>query len=100
MAEDVTVTWDQGALASIVSDPAVMDQLMEMGRRVAAGAASDAPHRTGEGARSIHPEAHVGLQPEVRVSWDQDHYYLRFHEMGTKHLPARPFLVPALDRYL
>lgn len=100
MADDVEVTWDQNALASVVNDPNVMDQLMEMGQKVARGAASDAPYRTGAGAASIHPEAHAGLQPEVRVSWSQDAYYLKFHELGTKYLPARPFLVPALDRYL
>jgi hypothetical protein len=28
----------------------------------------------------------------ARVSWDREHYYMSFHQLGTKSLPARPFL--------
>ena len=72
----------------------VQKVLMDVGEQVAGRAAMAAPKATGEGARSIRPER-VGAV--VRVSWDRDHFYLGFHELGTSRSPARPFLRPALD---
>lgn len=100
MADDVEVTWDDAAIAALEGDPHLLASLMEFGERVAAGARSAAPRRTGAGAESIHAEPHPGIRPEVRVSWSRDNYYMYFSERGTVHMPARPFLVPALDRYL
>lgn len=58
-----------------------------------------APKRTGAGARSIHVEAVLdGDMWEARASWDQEHYYMRFHEMGTRKMGAHPFLRPAFMR--
>ncbi|PWG08778.1 hypothetical protein DF268_36015 [Streptomyces sp. V2] len=38
-----------------------------------------------------------GLQ--VSVGWrDQDDLYSVFHERGTRHVPANPTLIPALER--
>lgn len=59
-------------------------------------AASAAPRLTGAGAASIHAEAVLdGSEWTARVSWDREHFYMRFHELGAKQLTARPFLVPA-----
>jgi hypothetical protein len=99
MAEDVTTVWNSGALASLAADPTVLAGLMEIGDQIAAEARSNAPRRTGAGADSIHAEPGPGLSPEVRISWERTYFYLRFHELGAKYLPARPFLVPAADRY-
>lgn len=99
MAEDVTTTWDHSALAAITADPHVMAELLEIGERIAAEARSRAPRRTGQGADSIHAEPQPGTAPEVHVSWERDKYYMAFQERGTVRLPARPFLIPAADRY-
>lgn len=60
-----------------------------------------APKLTGRGAASIHIEAdRVGDGTwEAEVGWTRERYYLRFHEMGDRYMPARPFLVPAADPY-
>lgn len=52
-----------------------------------------APKDTGEGAKSIHAER-VG--DHYRVSYDKEHDYMRFSELGTRKRPARPFLRPAV----
>jgi len=99
MADDVETTWDAGALAALVSDPLVMAGLMDIANEIAADARSTAPRLTGAGADSIHAEPQPGIDPEVHVSWEREKFYMRFQEQGTKHLPARPFLIPAADRY-
>lgn len=77
---------------------AVEAGLMELAQPVVRGAQAMAPKRTGLGAASIHAE--FGEQSSVDISWSRERYYMKFHELGSVHLPARPFLVPALDRYL
>lgn len=99
MADDVETVWDHSALAGITGDPALMGQLLEIGDQIAAEARSTAPRRTGQGADSIHAEPQPGADPEVRVSWEREKYYMAFQERGTVRLPARPFLIPAADRY-
>jgi len=99
MADDVTTSWDLGALAAITADPLVMANLMEIGDQIAADARSNAPRKSGAGADSIHAEPQPGLDPEVHVSWERQKFYMFFMEKGTSHLPARPFLIPAADRY-
>lgn len=72
--------------------------LLEQGERRARVAAGTAPRRTGGGADSIHAEAVLdGRDHAVAVGWDREHYYMIFHERGTRYLPARPFLVPAFE---
>ena len=99
MADDVTTTFDSAAVGAITADPLVMQGLMEIGDAIANLARDAAPRLTGEGADSIHAEPQPGVDPEVHVSWERQRYYMFFHERGTKHLPARPFLIPAADRY-
>jgi HK97 gp10 family phage protein len=96
-----TLVLNLPALAALRYDPVLLNEILDMTEPVVRGARDDAPKRTGAGARSIRAEFDLdGTEPTVKVSWDQDHFYLRFHELGTKYLPARPFLAPALDRYL
>lgn len=94
------VRWNQaqmGRLENITTDRVVTDALLDAGERIAKRAAVLAPKRTGQGAASIHAElaleAWVGVH--ARVSWTRNHFYLRFHELGTSHQPAKPFLRPA-----
>lgn len=68
------------------------------GDEVAARARARAPRESGAGADSI--AAHIredGDDVVIDVGWSPEHYYMSFHEFGTEHLPARPFLRPALD---
>jgi len=85
-------------IRNLVTDPGMGDLLLESAAPVVSAARAGAPKRTGAGAASIHPEAVLdGPEWTVHVSWSQARFYMYFHERGTKHLPARPFLVPALE---
>jgi HK97 gp10 family phage protein len=97
MARDFELVWSARALDELLEDRSVLDRLQELGDEVARVAAERAPKLTGAGAASIRAEVGVDSQgPHVDISWDKDHFYLIFHEVGTEHQPARPFLRPAL----
>lgn len=72
----------------------VEPDMLRVGEQVAERAQELAPKRTGAGAASIHAEVVDG---EVRVSWDPEHFYMLFQEVGTSEMSPRPFLRPALD---
>jgi len=94
----VRVDVDQQAVAAVAASTDVRDLLMEAGEPVEDRAKLGAPKETGEGAGSIRREPVLdGFAWTVRISWDRPHYYLYFHDRGTEHLPARPFLEPALE---
>lgn len=91
------IVLNRGAIEAIGKQPAA-SILDDIGAQVAGRAAMQAPKRTGAGAASIHQETSVDEQSAVsRISWDDKHFYLYFHELGTSRMPARPFLRPALD---
>lgn len=98
----VTIVWNLPALAAMRYNPVLLNEIKDMvDDTVVVAAKQGAPKLTGAGARSIRSEFDLdGEQPTVRVSWDVEHYYLKFHELGSRYLPERPFLRPALDRYL
>lgn len=74
---------------------------LQAGWGVAMDAQRHAPRATGEGAESIQPwPGRDQGGPYADVSWDRDHFYMSFHEHGTHKHAARPFLGPALDRYM
>lgn len=74
----------------------VIEATRQAAEDVAQRAAKRAPKRTGAGAASIHAERHnTPAGVEYRVSWDTDHYYMLFQEVGTEDQKARPFLRPA-----
>jgi HK97 gp10 family phage protein len=53
---------------------------------------------TGAGAKSIKVESLlIGGANEYHVSWDREHFYMGFHELGAINVTARPFLRPAAD---
>lgn len=77
--------------------PELPAHLRDITSPLVAKARSAAPKRTGAGAASIHAELVLdGDEWTALVGWDREHYYMRFHELGTRTLPARPFLVPAV----
>ena len=93
---DVRVVLDEAAIRELARDPAMGPLLVEAADPDVARAYAQAPKRTGTGAASIHAEPVLdGPEWTARASWDQLHFYMRFHELGTRYLPARPFLVPA-----
>lgn len=88
------------AIRALRATPQVRARLMEVGEVVAerakAAAPKDSPSKGG--AASIHAEMRGTVRtPEVHVSWDPAHFYMRFNEEGTEHQPARPFLRPAAE---
>lgn len=96
MSNDVRVELHHTEIARLAESNEMRGYLLDATKPGTQAARSAAPTRTGAGAGSIHAEAVLdGAQWTARVSWDQVHYYMRFHETGTKHLPARPFLVPS-----
>jgi len=92
---------DPVAIAALDEDPQVVQLLLDAGRGVAREASGRAPRRTGRGAASIRPwPGRSPAGPHVDVSWDQDHFYLIFHETGTALIDRDPMLEPALDHYM
>jgi HK97 gp10 family phage protein len=78
--------------------PEARDLVEMVGDLIAEQAAGDAPKDTGAGAGSIQAVTRLGPNGwEARVSWTKARYYMYFHERGTVHLPARPFLRPARE---
>jgi HK97 gp10 family phage protein len=96
VAADVTVVVDEQAVLAFKRDPSMGPLLTTVSEPRAARARATAPKRTGAGAASIGNEAVLEADEwTARVGWDQAHFYLLFHEVGTGSMPARPFLVPA-----
>lgn len=85
-----------GRVKALGRDPNVLAGLGGIADAAAEEMAGRAPRRTGAGAHSIRAQADPGL-PGFRVSWDRDHFYMSFHELGTNHQPARPFARPVAD---
>lgn len=92
---DVTVHYD--TIARITGSGDVRDYLLDATHPVAVQAKARAPHNTGAGAAGIHTEMILTQgEWEALVSWEQEEFYMYWHEKGSRYLPARPFLVPAL----
>jgi HK97 gp10 family phage protein len=94
----VRVDVDEQAVRDVAGSLDVRDLLMESARPIVGTAQALAPKATGAGAASIRSEPVLdGDQWTVRISWDRAHFYMYFSDRGTVHLPARPFLEPALE---
>lgn len=95
------IIWNPLGFVELRYNPLLLAEILDQAEPVAELARATAPRKTGQGAESIRAEvSYEDEAPSVRISWDVEHYYMRFHEQGTKYLPARPFLKPAVDRYL
>lgn len=95
---DFHLELDNAAVEDLAADLEAQELAQEAGDVVADKAADLAPKASGEGAASIHAE--IGVDAEgayADVSWDRDHFYMGFHELGTERQPANPFLRPGLD---
>jgi HK97 gp10 family phage protein len=90
---------DSAAIARWAGSSDAKRILENLGEQIAQDAKAAAPRDTGAGAESIQHE--VGEDADgayVRVSWDRDHFYMFFHEVGTSRKSARPFLRPAATK--
>jgi HK97 gp10 family phage protein len=100
MADDVRIVVHQQAIDALAKDPDMRIELLDASVPVVDTARHEAPKRTGRGAASIRAEAVLdGPEWTVRISWDRERFYMYFKEKGTRQLPARPFLVPALEGF-
>lgn len=98
MSGEFRLELDEDAIADLASDAEAEELSQEVGDQVAEQAAAFAPKASGAGAESIHAEVDVDdTSAYADVSWDPDHFYMGFHELGTEHEPPKPFLRPALD---
>jgi HK97 gp10 family phage protein len=88
------VVLNEAGFRELQRSPSLRDKLQAIAdRTLVAKSRARAPKRTGFGARSIHGEpVFVDGEWTVRVGWSRDAYYMRFHQFGTRYLPARPFL--------
>lgn len=88
---------DRRAIAGIASDDEGRRATVAATEPVVTDARRFAPKRTGAGAASIHAEyGKDGRGWRGDVSWDAQHFYMQFQELGTRRQRARPFLRPAL----
>lgn len=91
--------------AALAEDPEAV--VGDVGDAVAADAVSMAPREIGllghpsqGGAESISCE--VGIEngaPIAKISWDEEHSYMKFVEYGTVNQPAQHFLRRAAQHY-
>jgi len=88
-----------GQLSRAVRTEALLKGALAAADVVQDAAYERAPKRTGKAARSITSEVtvHEAEKATVAVGPGKEGWYLRFHELGTRYMPARPWLRPALD---
>lgn len=93
----VEVYVHQDAIDRLDASGEVRDMLFDASHPVVVAAKARAPKDTGRGAAHIHTEMILTAgEWAAFTSWDQDQFYMYWHERGSRQLPARPFLVPAL----
>lgn len=93
----VRVDVHEDAIERMVVSPDTRVMLLSAAQPVVNAAKSRAPRATGRGAEGIHAEVVLdGHELAALVSWEQEEFYMYWHEKGSRMLPARPFLVPAL----
>jgi HK97 gp10 family phage protein len=89
-------------VAAISQSPTVANAVRRQAVQVRTIARRDAPKRTGKGAKSIAVSRAYDRATRTvsyRVSWDKVHFYMWFHENGTrKGLPAQRFLQRAAEQ--
>jgi HK97 gp10 family phage protein len=101
MAQTVEVHYFERAERELASSPEFREYLQRVGDGVASDARAHAPVGRPSQGGAAGIAAVTQLSPdgwEVLISWQRRNFYLKFHESGTVYMPARPFLVPALNR--
>jgi HK97 gp10 family phage protein len=93
---DTRVDLNRREIKRLRMNPKVQARAKHDAEALANLAASLAPERTGAGARSIHAEGPFA-DGVWRVSWDDDHFYMMYQELGTSVMGPQPFMRPAVD---
>jgi HK97 gp10 family phage protein len=94
------VDLDNRAIENWASSNDAEALLRDLGEQIVPDAQRDAPKRTGDMAASIHYEiGHDSKGAFVRVSFDKDHWYGIYAELGTSQETARPFLRPNILKH-
>lgn len=89
---------NEAAIQALAAQPEIRETLIREAQPVVMAARAGAPKLTGAGAASIDAEPKFdGDQWVAWITWSRERYYMIFHEFGTKHMPARPFMRPALE---
>lgn len=92
-----TLRLHQDKIRSIGGEQPVKDRLQVTAEDMAADARGRAPKATGMGAASIHIESTlIDNQWHFEVSWDPEHFYMLFQEVGTLYFRGAGFLRSAL----
>ena len=98
MSGDTRVVLRQHEIDDMLHDPWIADMLLDAAVPVVRDARAGAPKRTGAGAASIHAESVLdGPEITAHISWDRDHFYMSFVDLGTHVLPPLHFLEDALE---
>lgn len=93
------VDLDQLGIKSLANDVGMKAMLGRVGAAVADDARAAAPRDTGAMADSIDYEVDEDDDGAyVNVSFDADHFYGAFSELGTSAQSPRPFLRPAVEK--
>lgn len=88
----------QQEIDGLLRDQDIADLLLDVAAPAVAEARLRAPRRTGAGAASIRAESVLdGDMQTVRISWDRDHFYMSFQDVGTRYLPPLHFLEDSLE---
>jgi HK97 gp10 family phage protein len=88
---------DYRGIAALKDDPDILGAVEDFTDSVVVPRVKErAPKASGAGAASIHSEPDPNGGGTL-VSWDQDHFYMGFAELGTEHQPATPFMRPVAD---
>jgi len=98
MFDNSKVDLDRQALAKAESDLAIRLALSDEAESIVRSAKRRAPRKTGAGAASIHQEMQLNSDGwTVEISWDSQHGYMGFQELGTSTMRPHSFLRPALE---
>jgi hypothetical protein len=93
----VSVDVHEDAIDHLLAGGDTRRMLLDASNPVVLQAKARAPHNTGAGAAGIHTEVVLDEgEWAALTSWEQQEFYMYWHEKGSRYLPARPFLVPAL----
>ena len=83
-------------IARLARNRQVRQRMAKDARAIARMAERLAPKLSGAGAASIRAEEQD--DGTWRISWDKEHDYMRYPELGTEEMSAQPFLRPAAKR--
>jgi HK97 gp10 family phage protein len=89
---------NSAAVRALAKNRVVLAETGEIAEDIARQVAEAAPRESGQAAASIHVEPSRDGEG-FEVGPGPAGFYLRFHELGTSRMSARPFVRPLVDRF-